>query len=344
MNNEISRHVEDFNYIISMIQKARFRAYAKVNEELINLYFNVGKFVSQKVENAEWGTGVVDKLAQFIRDNHPDIRGFTRRGLYRMKQFYETYKDSEIVSAVRTQLSWTHHRLILAKTKTLEEKEFYIKLAINEKWSSRELERQLNTAVFERSILANQIVSPLVIQLHNENIFKDTYVFEFLDLPQNYSEKDLRKALVRHLKDFILELGKGFSFVGEEYRVEVGNHDYYLDLLFFQRDLRCLVAVELKIEEFQPEFIGKMNFYLEALDREVKKAHENPSVGILLCKGKDEEVVEFALARNLSPTMIADYETKLIDKKLLRAKLHELIALENRVREAQVRYGKRSEL
>jgi len=128
MNDEISRHVEDFNYIISMIQKARFRAYAKVNEELINLYFNVGKFVSQKVENAEWGTGVVDKLAQFIRENHPDIKGFTRRGLYRMKQFYETYKDSEIVSAVRTQLSWTHHRLILAKTKTLEEKEFYIKL------------------------------------------------------------------------------------------------------------------------------------------------------------------------------------------------------------------------
>ena len=120
MNNEISRHVEDFNYIIAMIQKARFRAYAKVNEELINLYFNVGKFVSQKVENAEWGTGVVDKLAQFIRENHPDIKGFTRRGLYRMKQFYETYKDSEIVSAVRTQLSWTHHRLILAKTKTLE--------------------------------------------------------------------------------------------------------------------------------------------------------------------------------------------------------------------------------
>jgi len=133
-------------------------------------------------------------------------------------------------------------------------------------------------------------------------------------------------------------LGKGFSFVGEEYRVEVGNHDYYIDLLFFHRDLRCLVAVDLKIEEFQPEFIGKMNFYLEALDRDLKKAHENPSVGILLCKGKDEEVVEFALARNISPTMIADYETKLIDKKLLQGKLHELIILENRVREARLRH------
>jgi predicted nuclease of restriction endonuclease-like (RecB) superfamily len=340
MKPEISSYAEDFKRIVSMIQEARLRAYAKVNEELITLYYNVGKFVSQKVESAEWGSGVVDKLAQFIRENHPEIRGFTRRGLYRMKQFYETYKDSEIVSALRTQLSWTHHRLILAKTKTMEEKEFYIKLAIKEKWSSRELERQLNAAVYERSMLANKIVSPVVAQFKNENIFKDTYVFEFLDLPENYSEKDLRKALVSRLKDFILELGRGFSFVGEEYRIEVGNHDYYIDLLFFHRDLRCLVAVELKIEEFQPEFIGKMNFYLEALDREVKKAHENPSVGILLCKGKDEEVVEFALARNISPTMIADYETKLIDKKLLRAKLHELIALERQVREAEVKYGR----
>ena len=144
---------------------------------------------------------------------------------------------------------------------------------------------------------------------------------------------------MHNLKDFILELGKGFTFVGEEYRVEVGNHDYYIDLLFFHRELRCLVAVELKIEEFQPEFLGKMNFYLEALDRDVKKENENPTVGILLCKGKDEEVVEFALARNISPTLIADYETKLIDKKLLQAKLHELIEMEHQVREAKVRYG-----
>lgn len=282
----------------------------------------------------------MDRLAQFIRENHPEIKGFTRRGLYRMKQFYESYKDSGFVTTLLTQIPWSAHLHILNKTKTIKEKEFYLRLAIKENLSVRELERQLNTAIFERSMLANKIVSALPSRLYDENIFKDTYVFEFLDLPKNYSEKNLRKALVRHLKDFILELGKGFSFVSEEYRVEVGNHDYYIDLLFFHRDLRCLVAVELKIEEFQPEFIGKMNFYLEALDRDVKKMHENPSVGILLCKGKNEEVVEFALARNISPTLIADYETKLIDKKLLREKLHELIGWENRVREAEVRYGR----
>ncbi len=340
MRSKLTTHYDDFKHVVSLIQTARVRAYAKVNEELINLYYNVGKFVSQKAASAEWGTGVVDRLAQFIKENHPEIKGFTRRGLYRMKQFYETYKDSEFVTTLLTQIPWSAHLHILNKTKTIEEKEFYLRLAIKEKLSVRELERQLNTAVYERSMLANKIVSPLASKLNNENIFKDTYVFEFLDLPKNYSEKDLRKALVHNLKDFILELGKGFSFVGEEHRVEVGNHDYYIDLLFFHRDLQCLVAVELKIEEFQPEFLGKMNFYLEALDRDLKREHENPSVGILLCKGKDEEVVEFAMARNISPTMIADYETRLIDKKLLQDKLHELLVLENRVREAEARYGR----
>ncbi len=265
-------YTDDFKQIVIMIQTARANAFAKVNAELINLYYEVGKFVSLKVSKAEWGEAVVEKLAKFNKDKYPEIKGFSRRGLYRMKQFYQTYKDSEFVSSVRTQLSWTHHRLILSKTKTLEEKEFYIKRAIIEKLSSRELERQLNAAVYERSFLAQNPVTSLPACLTDENIFKDTYVFEFLDLPHDYSEKDLRKALVHHLKDFMLELGKGFSFVGEEYRIEVGNHDYYIDLLFFHRELRCLVAVELKIEEFQLEFMGKMNFYLEALDRDVKKS------------------------------------------------------------------------
>ena len=334
MNNNIISHINDFNHIVSLIRTARDNAFAKVNEELIKLYFNVGKFVSEKVENAEWGTAVVDNLAKFIKENHPEIKGFTRRGLYRMKQFYETYKDNKIVSTLLTQISWSAHLHILNKTKSLEEKVFYIKLAIQEKLSVRELERQLNTGVFERSMLANNIVSTMPSQMEVENIFKDNYVLEFLDMPKNYSEKDLRKALTSHLKDFILELGKGFSFVGEDCRVEVGNHDYYIDLLFFHRDLQCLVAVELKIEEFQPEFIGKMNFYLEALDRGLKKENENPSVGILLCKGKDEEVVKFAMARNISPAIVADYETKLIDKKLLHKKLHELIIFEDKIRKA----------
>ncbi len=156
-------------------------------------------------------------------------------------------------------------------------------------------------------------------------MFKDSYVFEFLGLSEPYQEKDLRKALIKHLKKFLLELGPDLSLIGEEYPIQVGMKDFRIDILMYHRGLNCLVAVELKVTEFQPEHLGKLQFYLEALDQNVKKLHENPSIGILICKTKDEEVVKYALNRNLSPTMIADYETKIINKKLLQRKLHELI-------------------
>ena len=219
--------------------------------------------------------------------------------------------------------------MILSKCKTIEEKQFYILYSAKEKWSNRELKRQIESSVFERTILADSNVSPVVTQIQEDvsKVFKDTYVFEFLDLPVNHNERDLQHQLLANLKKFLLELGGGFSFIGEEYRVQVGMHDYYIDLLFFHRELQCLVAIELKTTEFQPEHLGKLNFYLEALDSEVKMPNENPSIGILLCKGKDSEVVEFALRRNVSPAVIADYETKLIDKKLLQQKMHDLYLL-----------------
>ena len=161
------------------------------------------------------------------------------------------------------------------------------------------------------------------------NIFLDTYTLDFLDVPEAVSEKDLQKSIVKNLKSFILEIGKDFTFVGEEYRLQVGNHDYFVDLLFYHRELSCLVAFELKIGEFKPEYVGKINLYLEALDREVKKPNENPSVGVILCAKKDDEVVEFALSRSLSPTMVSEYELKLINKKILQEKLKEYIDLAN---------------
>ena len=319
---------DDFNAIISLIEGAKSRALQKVNEELVLLYLAIGKVIAEKINSAEWGSSIVDELARRIKKKHPELKGFTRRGLYRMKQFYETYTDlPENVSALLTQINWTSHLMILSKTKTVEEKIFYIQLAVREYLTTRELERQLNSAVFERTMLAQNSVSALPTQPKTTAVFKDTYIFDFLDLPRNYTEKDLQQSLLENLKDFILELGKGFSFVGNEYRVEVGNHDYYIDLLFYHRDLQCLVALELKIEEFKPEFLGKMNFYLEALDRNLKRNYENPSIGILLCKGKDKEVVEFSMARTLSPTMVAEYETKLIDKEVLQRKLHELFSM-----------------
>jgi len=232
--------------------------------------------------------------------------------------------QQKFISSILTKVTWTNHLEILSQTKSPEEKFFYLLLCIKEKWSMRELRRQLSTGYFERTMLSKQKVSALRTNLPH-NLFKDPYIFEFLDLPEEHSETDLEKALILNLRKFILEIGKGFTYMGNQYRIQVGNKDYHTDLLFYHRDLKCLVLFELKIQEFEPEFLGKLNFYLEALDRDVKRPHENSSIGIILCKGKDSEVVEYALARNTSPAMIADYETKLIPKHLLANKLHQLV-------------------
>lgn len=327
---EPSQPIEDsFAEVLQLIESARQRAYQAVNTGLVSLYWQVGEYISRKLGSAEWGDGVVDELAQFLARTQPGLRGFTRRNLFRMRQFYEAYRDRAIVSALLTQLPWTHHMTILGQSKTEEEREFYIRLAIHEKWSSRELERQFRTGRFPRTILNPPKVSSLVAQTHPEaiNIFKDAYSLEFLGLAESHSESDLHGALLRNLGRFITELGRDFCFVGSEFPIQVGGQDFALDLLFFHRGLNCLVAIELKAARFEPEHLGKLNFYLEAIDRDVRKLHENLSIGLLLCATKDSEVVEYALSRSLSPAMIAEYETQLPDKKLLRAKLHEFYQL-----------------
>jgi len=189
------------------------------------------------------------------------------------------------------------------------------------------LERQLDSSYYERYVLSEGRRLPELTTREARGSILDTYVLEFLDLPEHYSERNFRKAIIANLKDFLLEIGKDFTYIGEEYRVQVGGHDYFIDLLFYHRALSCLAAFELKISEFKPEYIGKMNFYLEALDREHRKENENPSVGIILCAAKDDEVVEFALSRSLSPTLVSDYTLHLPDKKLLQNKLRELAEL-----------------
>lgn len=321
--------VKHFEEVVELIQNARTRALQSVNRELIELYWQVGEYISRKVESSEWGDKTVQQLADYIKSSYPEFKGFNRRGLYRMRQFYEAYRDLPIVSPLRTQLSWTHHRTILSRCKTIEEKEFYLRLCIKEKYSSRQLERQINAGIFERTMLADKKLSPVVRELPQDtaDVFRDSYVFEFLDILERHSEKDLRNALLHNLRDFILELGRDFSFIGQEYRLQVGHGDFFVDLLFYHRSLQCLVAFELKIDRFKPEFLGQLEFYLEALDRDVHKSHEHPSIGVLLCKDRDEEVVEYALSRSISPAVVADYETKLIPKKLLRQKLHEFFEL-----------------
>ena len=362
---------QQFLEITQLIKYSRTNAIKSVNAELINLYWNIGAYVSMQLNAATWGEKTVQQLADFIQANYPELKGFNRRGLYRMKQFYETYSSAEyvvpsvfqlqvseiqksdIVSSARSQLkrkeenvpslgtqieisdvrnsllaqiSWTHHRTIFSRCRTNEEKEFYLKLCVQENYSVRELERQISSGAFERIMIGNSSVSATIKKTHTSiaHTFKDSYVFEFLNLPEPHNEKDLQKALVRQMKDVILELGKDFIFIDEEYKIQVGNSDFFIDLLFYHRGLQCLVAFELKADKFKPEHLGKINFYLEALDRDVRRPNEKPSIGILLCKDKDSEVVEYALSRSLSPTLVSEYKTQLPDKRLLQQKLHEI--------------------
>lgn len=286
---------EQFEKIVDIIESAKERAYRKVNEELILMYRDIGEYISKQSENTEYGDAFVQKLADFFTANYPDLKGFNRRGLYRMKQFYELYKDNEKVSPLVTQLSWTNHLKIMSACKSMDERIFYMNMCIKERLSKRELERQIDSGYYERYMLSQKPLTPAIEESRRAtgNVFLDNYVLDFLDVPETVSERDLQKSIIRNLKDFILEIGKDFTFIGE----------------------------------FKPEYVGKINLYLEALDREVKKENENPSVGVILCASKDDEVVEFALSRSLSPTMVSEYNLKLIDKKLLQRKLKEYIEL-----------------
>ncbi|MEP7376804.1 MAG: PDDEXK nuclease domain-containing protein [Chitinophagaceae bacterium] len=357
---ELQNHFENIRQII---RQGQVKALQAAYTEQLKVYWNVGAYVNQKLDAADWGAKVVDTLATWLKENEPTLKGFDRRTLYRMQEFYLTWysvdwkalktegavivgsKNPQLQNAKKQsvgivgsetpqllemplalgKLSWTHHIELLKRASSLEERIFYLLLGIKEGYTVTELKRQIKTSLYERQKMSSQ---KIIADQHPAadkipQIFRDKYIFEFLDLPEPHNEYDFQKALIGRLKQFILELGRDFIFMGEEYHLQVGKRDYYIDLLFFHRELQCIVGFELKVQEFEPEYLGKLNFYLEALDRDVKKPHENPSIGVLLCKSKDKEVVEYALSRNISPALVAAYETKMIDKGLLQRMLHE---------------------
>lgn len=319
----------DFDEVLRLIDAARGRAIAAVNKELIELYWAIGEHISGKIAAQGWGKGTVEKLAEHIRSKQPSAKGVSAQNLWRMRQVYETYRNQTKLSALLRELTCTHNLLILGKCKREEEREFYLRLTKTQNWTSRELERQINSALFEHVVLAPPKLSTVLTELHPDalGVFKDSYLLDFLDWPRPHSEQDLQRAVVANLRHFLLELGGDFTFVGEFYRLQVGGRDFHVDLLFFHRGLQCLVAFELKVEDFEPAHLGQLEFYLEALDRDVRKPHEGPSIGVLLCATKDQELVEYALSRTVSPALVAEYQTCLPDKKLLQAKLHEFYEL-----------------
>jgi len=313
-----------FEEIAAIIERSRENAFRAVNRELITMYWEIGKYISEKSKTGGWGKSVVSDFARFVQSRYLGIRGFSAQNIWRMKQFYETYAGNEKLSPLVREISWTNNVLIMMAAKTDEEREFYLLMCAKNNYSKRELERQIDSSLFERSMISAEKNQPFLTRSTGLAALRDSYVLEFLDVPEHHKEKELRKAIVANLRDFILEFGKDFTLVGEEYRVQVGNTDFNIDLLFFNREIACLVAVELKIGRFKPEHLGQLEFYLEALDRDVKKPNENPSVGLILCARKDDEVVEYALSRSMSPALIADYQTRLPQKALLQNKLREL--------------------
>ena len=355
--------IKDFLEVKGMIEAARKASFQSVNVSLIHLYWRTGAFVSKRLQTAAWGDGVVELLANWLRQQGEHLKGFSKRGIYRMVQFYETYsspefqrevtrllaprkgakeemrssamvqgkganpQDGEKVSALLTQISWTNHLQILTGKRTLQERLFYLLLCRREKLSSRELKRQMDSSMYERTMTGKHTMTEVLKSVPTETsmLFRDSYSLELLGLPAYHDETELRKRIVSHLKEFFLEFGRDFTYVGEEYRLQVGNHDYSVDLLLFHRELRCLVAVELKAREFEPQDLGQLEFYLAALDQDVRKPFENPSIGLLLCKEKDDAVVQYALSRSASPALIAEYTRLLPDKEVVRQRMLELI-------------------
>jgi predicted nuclease of restriction endonuclease-like (RecB) superfamily len=312
------------------IKKRQYRALQTVNRELISLYWEIGKKIVEKQGKSGWGEGIVEKLAQDLATAFPDTKGFSERNLWNMKKYYLAYKDFPKLQTLSAEICWSNNLLIIEQIKDKLEREFYLKSCIRERWSHREMTRQIDTDLFTRYMGTEKRALTLPAKSEDKLApFKDHYVLDFLGLGPTHSEEELRKAILTKLRDFFLEFGKNFSFVGEEYPLRVGGDTFEIDLLFYHRELRCLVPVELKIGMFKPEYIGKMQFYLSALDEQIKQEHENPSVGLILCKSKNDETVRIAVSQASRKIGVATYQTKLLDTKLLEKKLHQMHLPEN---------------
>ena len=357
---------QDFVQIKSIIEFHRSRASKGVNEESLIMSWRVGKYISERLNSNQWGAKVVMQLSEYLRAKDPDLKGYSRRNIYNMVSFYEEYSTFDFCSVIKrygfddivqfetaqlpaksfaaddivqfqtaqlpkvlTLTTFTNHLTILANCKSSEERLFYILYANRERLKNKELLRCIENNTYASLLTdGNHISSGLKDRYAGKPIlFKDTAFVDFLNLPQKHSEKQLHKGLLEHMKQFVLELGKDFLFVDSEYPINVGASTFKIDLLFYHRGLRCLVAMELKSKKFKPSDLGQLEFYLEALDRDVKRSDENPSIVILLCQTADRHVVEYAMNRSMSPTLITQYKRMLIPQEALQRSLDEYVEL-----------------
>jgi predicted nuclease of restriction endonuclease-like (RecB) superfamily len=304
----------------SLIQKTQIKASLAVNSELIGLYWNIGKSISEKIKRNKWGSSVVEKLSKDLKTEFPNQKGFSRSNLFSMRKFYEFYSKSNIeiekIQQLVGQIPWGQNIVIVSKSKSIEEALFYASKTVENNWSRSVLTHQIELDFYSRKGNAITNFKTTLPEPHSElaqETLKDPYKFDFLTLQEKALEKDIENQLTTHITSFLLELGKGFSFVGQQVPIKVDNQDFYIDLLFYHIKLKCYVVIELKAIEFKAEFAGKMNLYLSAVDDTLKTEDENPTIGILLCKSKSKIVAEYALRGMTQPIGIAKYE---IDKAI----------------------------
>lgn len=322
--------------IKNRIKDAQLSALKAVNKELITLYWDIGKSIVEKQKNEKWGDSVIEGLAQDIQDEIPGIKGFSARNLWRMRDLYITYKDNTKLPPLVAEISWTNNMLILQKCKDNLEREFYIRMCRKYGWSKIILLNHIENQTYEKTMLGQtnfEKTLPTNIKDKAKLTVKDEYTFDFLELGNEYSERQLENAIMLKIESFLREMGGIFAFIGRQYRIEISGKEYFVDLLLYHRNLKCLVVIELKIDEFIPEYIGKMQFYLTALDKNVKIAGENPSIGIILCKTKDKTTVEYALHDSKKPIGVASYTVVKKLPKELKKQLPNIEQIEKLINE-----------
>ena len=294
------------------IRNAQYQALRAVNKELVGLYWDIGGMIVERQEYEGWGRSVVERLAEDLQQEFPGIRGFSAQNLWYMRQFHLEYRDDEKLQPLVGEIGWSHNLVIMSRCKDPLEREFYIRMARKFGWSRNVLVHQIENQSYEKTLLGqtnfDRALTP-ALQAQAKLAVRDEYTFDFLELGEEHSERELERALIGRVEDFLRAMGGVFAFVGSQFRIEVENKEYFIDLLLFHRRLHSLVAIELKVGEFQPEFIGKMQFYLVALDRQVREEGESPPIGIILCKEKSRTVVEYALQSSTSPIGVATYRT-----------------------------------
>jgi len=292
------------------IRNAQYAALKAVNVGLVTLYWDIGQMIVERQEQAAWGKSVVEHLSRDLRREFPGIAGFSVQNLWYMSQFFREYDGQERLQPLVGEIAWAHNLVIMAKCKDPLEREFYLRMTRKFGWTKNVLAHQIENQSYEKSLLGqtnfDQVLTP-ALRAQAKLAVMDEYTFDFLELSQEHSERELESALIARIEDFLRAMGGMFAFMGSQYRLEVEGREFFIDLLLFHRSLRCLIAIELKIGEFEPEFVGKMQFYLTALDRQVRQEDENPSIGIILCKEKNRTIVEYALHDAKKPLGVATY-------------------------------------